>query len=138
MSADRNQLRRDGNGDLFWGDGANIQANRCVNTVEKMRRYTFLAQRLEDLHDLTFRTDHAHVAGARLHGPAQDAHIVAMAACDDHDVGRLVRVELLRSLIEIEGVNLAGGGEAFLGGVGGAVVSHHDVKSCARRSLTKA
>src|SRR5271166_1486048 len=108
-----------------------------MNPVKQVCGYSFFQQRLKNLDHLALRSDHADIAGARLHGPAQDAHVVAMAASDDDDVGSLVRFELLDSLVEIQRMNFASGGKAFLGRVGGSVVGNDGVKTGIGCRLTK-
>src|SRR5579884_3697378 len=52
-----------------------------------------------------------------------------MSARHDHDIRRLVGIELLHGIVEIERVYLAGGGEAILGRVGGAIIRDDDLKA---------
>src|SRR5260370_16900136 len=92
-----------------------------MNSVEQMRGQALFLQRLKDTDDLTLGADHANVAGPRLHGPTQDPHVVAVAARDNHDIGRFVRIELLHRIIELKRMNLAGRTEPFFGDVGTTV-----------------
>ena len=114
LAADGDQFGGDGDCDFLGSDGADVEADGGVNAVEKMRGHAFFLQSLENLDHFALGADHADIAGARLHGPAEDAHVVAVAAGDDDDVGGLVGIELLRGLVEIERVHFACGGEAFL------------------------
>ena len=137
VAPNRDQLRRDRNRNLLRSDGADIESDGRVHALEQMRGHAFLLQRLKNLDHLALRSDHADVAGASLHRPAQDAHVVAVAAGDDDDAGSLVRIELLDSFIEIERMNFASGRKAFFRGVGGAVVRDDEVKPCISGDLTK-
>src|ERR1700745_2421245 len=111
---DGDQLRSNRHRNLFRRDGADVESHRSMYAIEQVRGQSLFLQRLEYLNHFALGADHANVAGARLHRPAQDAHIVAMPAGDDHDVGSLVRVELLDGLVEIKGMHLASSGETIL------------------------
>src|SRR5437588_9484801 len=74
----RNQLGRDRNRNLFRSDGADVESDWGVNAVEQMRRQAFLLKRLENRDHFALGADHADVAGASLHRPAQNSHVVTM------------------------------------------------------------
>src|SRR5229473_3949449 len=129
VTAHGNQFGGDGHGNLFGSDGTDVQSNRRVHSVEQVRRQSLLLQRFEDLDHLALGSDHADVAGRGLHRPAQDPHVVAMAAGDNDDVRRLSWVQLACGFIEVEGVNFVGVWKSFLGRVGTAIVSHDEVET---------
>src|SRR6266576_2700753 len=137
MPAKRDQLGSDRYGDLLRGYGPDIEPDRRMNPVEKMRGQALFLQRLKDTDHLTLGTNHPNVASARLHSPAQDAHVVAVAASDNYDIGRFVGIELPHRLIELECMYLAGGRKAFLGGVRRAVVGDDNVEPGWHRCSTK-
>src|SRR5271155_3170055 len=137
MPAKCDQLCRNRNRNLLGGDGADVESDGGVDLVEEMGGYAFLPQRFKDSNHFALGADHPDVAGAGLHGPAQQTHVVAMTAGDDDDVGSFVGIKLLRRLIEIKRMYFAGGREAFLGRVGGAVVGDDGVETCIRGHLTK-
>jgi len=125
-----------GDRDLFRRDGADIESDGGVNPVERWAAGLRL-QSLENFDDFALGPDHADVARASFRGPAQDTHIVTVAARDDDEVGGFVRIELLHRLVEIERMHFNGQRENVLGGVGGAVVSHDDVEACIAGNLAK-
>src|SRR5579863_2603682 len=84
LPAHGDQFGSNGNGDLFGCDGADIETDGGVHSVEKVRRKALVAQGLENLDHFALRSDHADIAGSGLHGPAQEAHVVAVAASHDH------------------------------------------------------
>ena len=132
MTAHGNQFGGDGHGNLFGSDGTDVQSNRRAHAVEQVRRQSLLLQRFEDLDHLALGSDHADVAGRSLHRPAQDAHVIAMAAGDNDDVRRLSWVQLARGFVEVEGVHLVGFWKSFLGRVGTAIVGNDEVETCIR------
>ena len=96
--------------------------------LKKMPRQTFRLERLRYLDDFPLGTDHADVAGTCFDRPPQDPHVVAVAAGDDDDVRRLVRIEPLNRLTEIHRVHFAGVREALFGRIGGPIIGHNDVE----------
>src|SRR5580704_1502271 len=137
VPANRNQLCRDGNRNLLRGDGADVESDGRVNPVKQMRRHAFLLQRLEDLDHLALGADHADIAGASLHRPAQHAHVVAVTASDNNDVGGLVRLERAGGFVEVERMHFASRRKAFLSGVGGSIVGNDEVKARISGNLAK-
>src|SRR4029077_19086609 len=129
MAAKRDQFGSDRHGDLLRGHGPDIESDRRMNPAEQMSGQALFLQRLKDTDDLALGADHADVARTRLHGPAQDAHVVAVAASDNHNIGRFVGLELPHSLIELERVYFAGGREALLGSVRRTVVGDDNVEA---------
>ena len=113
VAAQGDQLGGDRDRDLFGRDGADIESDRGVNPVEKMGWQAFLSETLENFDDFALGPDHADIARASFEGPAQDTHIVAVAARDDDEVGGFVRVELLHRLVEIERMHFTGSGKTF-------------------------
>src|SRR5258708_26510917 len=136
-ASNRDQLRCDRNRNLLGSDGANIETDGSMDPVEQMCGYALFLQSLEDFNRLAFGPDHSDVTGAGLHRPTQNSHVIAMAAGDDDDIGRLVRIEFLRRLLEVKRVHFAGVGKAFLGGIRGAIICDDDIESCIRSYLAK-
>src|SRR6266704_2578002 len=103
-----------------------------MHSIEEVSGQSLSLKRFEDSDDFALGTNHSDVVRAALNGPAQQAHVVAMATRDNDDVGSFRRVELLYDFVEVGGVNLAGTGESLLSCIGGPVVSHDDFESCIR------
>src|SRR4029077_3421147 len=110
---------------------------RSMHAVEEVYGYPFLLQRLEDFNHLAFGANHPHVAGSRLHRPAQNSHIIPMPSRNNDDVGRLIWIELVKRLFKIQGMYFASQREPFLRGIRGAIVSHDYIKARSRCCLTK-
>src|ERR1700689_1855274 len=99
--------------------------------------HAFPPQRLKDLNHLAPGADHADVAGASLHRPAQDAHVVTMPSSNDDNIGSLVRIKFLNSLIKIQSIHFTGRWEPLFGSVGGAIIRDNDLEARISRNLTK-
>src|ERR1700731_172019 len=102
-----------------------------------MSRHALFLQWLRDFDHFAFGADHANVARASLHRPAQNTHIVAMAPSNDHNVRSLVGFELRECFVEIENMHFASGGKAFLGRIGGAVIRYNKFKTSIGCNLAK-
>src|ERR1051326_874947 len=116
VSSNRDQFSGDGDSDFFRSNRTNIEPNRGVNTIKKMRGQPLFLKRLEYLNYLALGPDHPDIPRPCLHRPAQQSHVVVMTARDDDDVGRFGRIKLPGGFIEIESVHFARAGEALLGG----------------------
>src|ERR1017187_881293 len=86
-AADGDQLSHDGDGDLLRHGRANLQANGSEDALEALPRSAFRLQLLKDSEHLAARADHSDVMRGRIQSPAENAHIVAVAASDDDDIG---------------------------------------------------
>ena len=103
--------------------GACTRSNRCLGNA-------FFDQFAEDGNRLALRSNHADVACLGLHRPAQHAHVVAMAAGDDHDERSFIRRSDPRhGLVEVFGDDFFGFGKALAVGVALAIVDDGDVKA---------
>ena len=129
MPAHRDQLGGDSNPNLFGRDRTYIQPDRGVHPLKQVCGDAFALQGFENFYYLPLRSNHAYIASAGLHGPAQNAHVIAVPAGDDHKVRRLAGIELLHRLVEIECVNFMSAREALLGRIGRAIIGHDHVKS---------
>ena len=78
--------------------------------------------------DLALAADHGDVARRGGDGPAQHAHVVAMAAGDDDDVAGVVDGQLREDLFVFRGVDFVRFGKAFAIGERLAVVDDHGAK----------
>src|SRR5256885_11259011 len=107
MAPKGDKLGRDRDRNLFGSDGSDVEAHGGMYTVKPMGGNAFLLQRLENLDDLALRSDHPDIARPCLDRPAQDAHIVTVPTGNDDDIGRFIGIELLRGVVEIEGVDFA-------------------------------
>src|SRR5216684_1510599 len=129
VSPNRDQFSGNGYGDFLRSDGSDVETNRRMHPIEKVGRHTFLLKRLENLNDLALGADHADIAGTSLNGPAEDTHIVSMAAGNDDDIRRFVGIQMLHGLVEVFRMNLASRWETLFGGEGSAVIGDNHVKS---------
>ena len=80
VAAHGDELGEDGDGDLFGRDGADIEPNGRMHAIEELGLEAFAGEFAKDGDGFAFGTHHADVARGGLHGPAQDAHVVAVAA----------------------------------------------------------
>src|SRR5258708_26637711 len=115
LAADCNQFGSNGYGDFLRSDGSDIETDRSMHPVEKMRGNTFLLERLENLDDLALGADHANIAGTSLNGPPENAHIVSMTARNDDDIRRLVWIQMLHGPVEVLRIYFASGWETQCG-----------------------
>src|SRR6202162_6579808 len=97
-----------------------------------MRGHTFVLQRLENFNHLALGPDHAHVACASLHRPAQKAHVVAMTSGYDDDIGSLIRFKLMNGFLKIQGMDFTCGGKAVWSGIRGAIVGDDEITPSGR------
>ena len=101
VASHRDQFGRYSDCDFFRRYGPNVQSNGSMHTLEEVGRQTFFLQFLENSNRLALGTYHANVACGSVYRPAQDAHIVAVAAGDDHNVRGLIGRESRHHLVEI-------------------------------------
>src|ERR1700730_7220813 len=85
-NADRDFLRR---------QRADLQPYRRMHVLETLRGNAFALERLIHREHLALAADHADVMGFGAYGPAEYAHVVAVAARDDHQVTRSVGLQFL-------------------------------------------
>src|SRR5260370_23724217 len=86
-AADGDQFRRDADGDLFGGERADFKTDRGIHAIKKLRREALAFERLIHGEHFARASDHAEIARVGFDGPGEHAHIVAVAAGDDHEVG---------------------------------------------------
>src|SRR5437868_5474857 len=104
----RNHFSDHGDGNLFGHNRANLEAHWREDTLEEVPGNTFFLKLLDHSDHLALAPDHRDIASGRFDGPAQDAHVVAMAACDDHEVTRAVYRKLWEHTLILFGVDLVG------------------------------
>jgi hypothetical protein len=117
------------------GDSAPISSPIGANTRANAPRGpdAFLFQFLHHRNRLALAADHGDVARRRIHGPAQHAHIVAMAARHDDHVAGFVDRQLGKTL-RIPRRRLRGFGKALAVGEGLAVIDDGGGENPARSS----
>ena len=81
-------------------------------TRSKSSGLSLQRQFAEDGDGFAVGADHADVARRGLHGPAQNAHVVAMAARGDDDVGRFAGSEFGESLVKVAAMTCRAGESA--------------------------
>src|SRR5579871_5852520 len=129
LAANGDEFGRDRDGDFFRRDGADVEPDGGVDAFEEAGGETLFLQLAGDGDGLALGPDHADISGLRLHRPAEDAHIVAVAARDDDDVGGFVGREPAHGLVEVFGNHLTGFGETLPVGVGVTVVNDDGVEA---------
>src|SRR5215467_567887 len=128
MTSPGNELRRNRDADFFRSHRSNVDPDWSINPVKQMGCQSFRLQRFEDLNHFSSRANHSHVGRPGLYGPAQDPHVVTVPARHNHDVGSLIRVQLLGRFFEIERMHLPRLGKTFFRGVGRPVIRHDNVE----------
>src|SRR6516165_683149 len=93
-----------------------------------MLRNTLFHQLAKNSYGFALGSDHPHVLGPRLNGPAQHPHIVPVSTSDDHNVGGLVRTEPGHGTVVVLGNHLFSFGKPLPIGIALAVVNHGDFK----------
>ncbi len=88
------EFSHDGDGDFFWRDGSDINADGGVDAGKLLGGNAFFFQLFVDGDGFALRADHADITRRSFSGPAKHAHIVTMAAGDDDDVRRIIGREL--------------------------------------------
>jgi len=132
-----NEFRCNGDRDFFRSDRADVEADGSVHTLEKFCGETFLLELAKDGYGFALRTDHPNVAGRRLHGPAENAHIVAVSTCHDYDVFRVGGREFCHCLIEVFRNYFASFGKTLAVRVKLAVIDDDRVESSALGGFIK-
>ena len=85
----------------------------------------FLLQLLHHADHLALAADHGDVLGVGFHRPAQHAHVVAMAARDDHHIAGVADGKLREDFLVLFGVDFVGFRESLAVGEGIAIIHHH-------------
>ena len=129
VTAHSNELGDDGDGDFFGGDGADVEADGGVNSVEERGIEAFTGELAKDGDGFAFGTDHADVARRSLHGPAKDAHVVAVTTGADDDMRGLAGSKHGENLVKVPGDNLKRVWEALGICVGVAIIGDNAVEA---------
>src|SRR5437899_6405258 len=85
-AADRNQLSRDADGNLFRSKRAYFQSHRRANPLKLFRRHAFFFECLVYGEHFALAADHADVPRLGADGPAEHAHVILVASGNDHQV----------------------------------------------------
>src|SRR5882672_12694930 len=109
-----------------------------MHAVEELGSKSFLLKFLEDCDRLPLGSDHPDVACLSLNRPPQHAHIVAMSARHNYDVGRFARLQMSDSFVEVLRDHLLRFRETLAAGIDFSVVDHGDVKTGNSRNFVKA
>src|SRR5205807_7714157 len=133
-AAHGNQFGCDANGDLFRGEGPDFQSPGGIHAIKKVRREAFAFERLIDGEHFALAADHAQIARLGLHGPGEHAHVVAMPARDDQEIGGGIRLQFGEGVF-ITGVDLGRHGEALEVGELLAIVDHTNGEAGGMRSV---
>ena len=129
LAANGNHFGDDGDGDFLGGKGSDVEAHGGVDPFEGGAGESFLFEFLDNADDLTLAADHGDVAGRGGDGPAEDAHVVLVAAGDDDEVAVRIDGEAGEEILVFAGEGFGGVGESFFVGEGFAVVGDGDVKA---------
>src|SRR4030095_7653131 len=95
-AADRDELRKDADGDFFGRHGADVETNRRVHARKALEWHAFLNQRVVDLLDLRLAADQTQITQVARGKRTQRIEIVAVSACDDDDISGLRNVRLVQ------------------------------------------
>src|SRR5579863_6677730 len=100
-----------------------------MDALEKLRIEAFARELAKHGDGFSLGADHSDVACRCLHCPAQNAHVVAMAASGDDDIGGLGGNQVLQRLIEVFGDDFACIGETLRVGVRLTIVCNDAVEA---------
>src|SRR5450432_1260457 len=128
-SAHGDHFGDNGHRNFFRRNRADLQPYGSVYVGKFVGGDAFLFQLFVDGNCFPARADHAQIASVQIYRPAQNSHVVAVSAGDNHDVRRLGNMQPPRNVLEIFGDHLAGLGKTFAVGVACAVVHDDDVEA---------
>ena len=103
-AANRDQLGRDADGNLFRRQRSDVEPHRRMHARKFFHRDAFFFQRAVNRKHFSLAADHPDVARRSAHGPAQHVHVVLVPARDDHHVRRGGGLDLLKRFLKA-GVN---------------------------------
>ena len=123
------KLGNDGDGDLFRCNSADIETDGRMDTIEERGIEAFARELAKDSDGFPPGADHADVASLSLHGPAENAHIVAVTTGADNDPRRFAGREFSQRFFEVLCNDLARIGETFDVSVQVAVVGDDAIEA---------
>ena len=135
ISLTGNHLGYDRDRDFFRRDRSDFQAHGSHYPLEQLRIQSLLLQLFIDRQHFALRSDHPDIARAGLYCPTQDAHVIAMPAGNNHQVGVLVRRDARQRGFEIFCDDLACVWKTLSVGIALAIVDNHHVESRGPRNF---
>src|SRR5215475_12640983 len=129
VAAHGDEFRSDADGNFFRRESADVHAHGREDAFEFLGAVALCFECFVSRKHFALAADHADVARVGAYGPAENAHVLLMPACDDDEIRRGVRLNSIECFFEADD-DLIGHGKAFAICKLFAVVNHDYAEAC--------